>query len=362
LFSRVFSIAKNTFTEAIRQPVFGVILFLAALLLAFSPSFTMFTIGNSIKFLTDMGLATILMAGLLIGAFSASNVISQEIDDKTVLTVISKPVNRFEFIVGKYLGLAASLVVAIFLLSMVLIFAIRTGVRERALEQLHSVVIWAEIGGLVLAVFIAIFANYFFDRPFFSSLIISAVPMAAIVFVTTGFLDRELHPQVFLADLNIQVIWCLVLILLAVLVMSTIAIAASTRLKVVVNVTICVGVFALGLVSDYVFGKIAYGETPSPVAAEESSLEAVEEGARAPGEEVGESGAQGDLTYRIKKAGFRIAYTVVPNIQFLWGGEALSRNRQIQPSYVLKVFFYAMCYQAAILFIAMFLFQEREVS
>ena len=362
MFSRILSIGKNTFTEAIRQPVFGIILFLAAALIAFSPSFTMFTIGNSIKFLTDMGLATILMAGLLLGAFSASSVISQEIDDKTVLTVISKPVRRFEFIIGKYLGIAVSLMTAIFLLSMVLIFAIRTGVAERNLQRLHNMVIFAEIVGLVLAVCLAAFANFFYDRPFFSSLILSAVPIAAAIFVTTGFLDKELHAQRFLADLNGQVIWCLLLILLAVLVMSTIAIAASTRLKVVVNVTICIGIFLLGLVSDYVFGKFAYEVRAPQLTREGAVLQAASDVWALPAGEIGERLTYNKVSYKAKKVAFKIAYSVVPNIQFLWGGEALSRNREIRPSNVLKVFMYSVFYQMAVLFMAMFLFQEREVS
>jgi len=359
LFSRIFSIGKNTFTEAIRQPVFGIILFLAAVLIAFSPSFTMFTIGNSVKFLTDMGLATILMAGLLLGAFSASSVISREIDDKTVLTVISKPVNRFEFIIGKYIGIAAALAVAIFLLSMVLVFAIRTGVPERALQRLNNVVIYGEVGGLILAVCLAAFANYFYDRPFFSSLILAAVPIAGLVFLTTGFLDNELHAQRFLADFNGQVIWCLFLILLAVLMMSTIAIAASTRLKVVVNVTVCVGIFLLGLVSDYVFGKFAYEQNAPQVARAEAAAGDVSVSSS---EAIGEGSAYSKVSRKAKRAAFKVAYSIVPNIQFLWGGEALSRNSKIRPSYVLKVFMYSMLYQMAVLFMAMFLFQEREVS
>jgi hypothetical protein len=171
-----------------------------------------------------------------------------------------------------------------------------------------------------------------------------------------------LHPQVFLAYLNVQVIWCLFLILLAVLVMSTIAIAASTRLKVVVNVTVCVGIFLLGLVSDYVFGKIAYEADVPQASVAKAPLDTGSAGTAGVAEGAGAAKAEISLTRRVKKTVFKVAYVVVPNIQFLWGGEALSRNKEIRPSYVGKVFLYSVFYQMAVLFVAMFLFQEREVA
>jgi len=339
LFRRIFSISKNTFTETIRQPVFGIILFLSAVLIAFSPVFTMFTLMNSVKFLTDAGLATVAMSGLLLAAFSASSVISQEIEDKTVLTVICKPVKRFEFIIGKYFGIAAALTVAIFLLSMILVLTVRIGVRERALQKLNDVVIYAEILGLLISILVAAFASYFYDRPFFASMILSAVPIAVIIFVVTGFLSytptRQLYVQPFLADLNLQVLWCALLILLAVILMAAIAIASSTRLRAVINVTVCVGIFFLGLISDYVFGRFA-------------SQEAF---------------AEGQSFYEsMGLAAAKVAYAVVPNIQIFWKADVLATDKVIPVNHIFMVVGYWGLYQVAVLCIAMFLFQEREVS
>ena len=335
MFRRIFSISKNTFTETIRQPVFGIILFLSAVLIAFSPAFTMFTLMNSVKFLTDAGLATIAMSGLLLAAFSASSVVSQEIEDKTVLTVICKPVKRFEFILGKYFGIAGAITVAIFLLSMILVFTVRIGVRERALQKLNNIVIYAEILGLLISILLAAFASYFYDRPFFASMILSAVPIAAIIFVVTGFLNMELQPQPFLADLNPQVLWCALLILLAVILMSAIAIASSTRLKVVINVTVCVGIFFLGLISDYVFGRFAA------------------QAAFAKGQTIYES---------LGITAAKVAYAVVPNIQIFWKADVLATDKVIPVNHVLAVVGYWALYQVAVICIAMFLFQEREIS
>ena len=91
---KVYSVAANTFVEGVRQPVYAILVGVAAALILLSPYLTMYTLMQSPKFMTDMGLATLLLAGLLLGAFTASNVISQEIENRTVLTVISKPVGR----------------------------------------------------------------------------------------------------------------------------------------------------------------------------------------------------------------------------------------------------------------------------
>ncbi len=103
-FVKVYSVAANTFVESVRQPAFALIVGVATLVIVLSPYLTMFTLMASTKLMADTGLATVLLAGLLLAAFSASNVISQEIENRTVLTVISKPVGRIEFILGKFLG------------------------------------------------------------------------------------------------------------------------------------------------------------------------------------------------------------------------------------------------------------------
>ena len=71
-----------------------------------------FSLGEDIKMLKDCGLATILISGLLLAVWTASTSIANEIEGKTAMTLLSKPINRRQFIVGKYIGnLAGGLVV-----------------------------------------------------------------------------------------------------------------------------------------------------------------------------------------------------------------------------------------------------------
>ena len=91
MFQRFYTVALNTFVETIRQPIYGVILLATATLLILNVSLAAFTLDDDDRLLLDLGLSTLLLSGLFLSAFSAAGVLSREIENKTVLTVISKP-------------------------------------------------------------------------------------------------------------------------------------------------------------------------------------------------------------------------------------------------------------------------------
>src|SRR5690242_17231027 len=111
------TIARNTFVEAVRQPIFFVMIVICGVLQLFNTWSTGFSMGYSDsaevsgdnKLLLDIGLATVLVCGMLLAAFVATAVVSREIENKTVLTVVSKPIGRPTVVLGKYLGVAASI-------------------------------------------------------------------------------------------------------------------------------------------------------------------------------------------------------------------------------------------------------------
>jgi ABC-type transport system involved in multi-copper enzyme maturation permease subunit len=109
----VLSIARNGFLESIRQPVFVVLLLGGTLAMVLNVNLAAFTLEDDNKLLIDLGLSTLFIAGLLLAAFTATSVLSREIENKTVLTVVSKPVTRAAVIVGKFLGVAVALAVAV---------------------------------------------------------------------------------------------------------------------------------------------------------------------------------------------------------------------------------------------------------
>ncbi|HSG73476.1 MAG TPA: ABC transporter permease subunit, partial [Planctomycetaceae bacterium] len=98
-------IARATTKEAVRQPLFPLLIVIGIIVLLVNTFVPMFTLGDDFKMLMDCGLATILICGLLMGVWTSSTSVSAEIEGKTAMTLLSKPINRRQFIVGKYMGI-----------------------------------------------------------------------------------------------------------------------------------------------------------------------------------------------------------------------------------------------------------------
>ena len=105
----VLIIAANTFKETIRNKVLYNILLVAAVALLLSLSFGDLSIFSRAQVMTDFGLATMSLTGLLLAVFIGVGLLGVEISNKTVYGIISKPVTRAAFISGKFLGLCATL-------------------------------------------------------------------------------------------------------------------------------------------------------------------------------------------------------------------------------------------------------------
>ncbi|MBY0585952.1 ABC transporter permease [bacterium] len=100
------TIAWTTYLELVRRPLFWSIV-AVAILAIYPVSFYLpyNTFGEDTKMVMDLGLAVIMIAGLVVGIFSASVSIADEIDGKTAITLLSKPISRRDFIIGKFLGI-----------------------------------------------------------------------------------------------------------------------------------------------------------------------------------------------------------------------------------------------------------------
>ena len=75
-------------------------------MIAFSPFFAFFYLGEEAKMVTDLGLSSILTFSTLLALLTASSTVSDEIEGRTALTMLSKPLRREEFLLGKYIGVA----------------------------------------------------------------------------------------------------------------------------------------------------------------------------------------------------------------------------------------------------------------
>ncbi len=99
-------IAVNTFRESARSKVFYLLVVFGILFALSSKLVSFLTIGDALKVLKDTGLAAINFFCVLIAIFTGISLVYKEIDKKTVFNILSKPVSRDEFILGKFLGLA----------------------------------------------------------------------------------------------------------------------------------------------------------------------------------------------------------------------------------------------------------------
>ena len=116
MFQQLLAITRNTFFESIRQPIMLVVLVAASVLIVLSNPLSAFTMDENQRMQVDIGLATVFLAGAVLAAFIATNVLGREIENKTALTVISKPVTRPIFLIGKYLGVSCAMCVAAMLI------------------------------------------------------------------------------------------------------------------------------------------------------------------------------------------------------------------------------------------------------
>lgn len=104
-------IALNTFREAVRDRVLYNLVAFAIILIASAILFGEISIGIQKTILINLGLSSISIFGLLIAIFLGIGLVYKEIDKRSLHTLLSKPIRRWQFIVGKFLGLNLTLLV-----------------------------------------------------------------------------------------------------------------------------------------------------------------------------------------------------------------------------------------------------------
>lgn len=318
---KFYTLSKNTFIETLRQPVYGVIIITALLLLALAPAVTMYSLDDDNKFLREICLSTLFLAGLFIAIFSASGAVAEEVEDKTIQTILSKPVSRPVFIISKFFGIAAAVALAHYICTVAMLMAIRHGV----FEDISATYDWTVLGsaaiGITLTVLLSAFLNFAYDWKFSSTAVVIGAIFATFAIIFLAFIDKEwkFHPAH--NAINAVDIYGAALLLFAAIIIVALAVALSARFNTVITLSVCIGIFLLGLINDYTFGRFA-----------DTHLWA------------------------------KIGRFVVPNLQVFWISDAIYEGSPIPIEYILISGSYALCYTAAILLIAIALFQRRQVG
>lgn len=156
---RLSAIALATYKSEIAQPLFSIIALLGAVLVVFFIWIPYNTFGEDIKMLKDSGLTLIMVLGIIQAVWAASSSISEEIEGRTALTVLSKPIGRPSFIVGKFLGILWTVATLFVILGVLLLIVVaykpiydgRESSTQDVTWQLCYLEMTSVVPGLVLA-------------------------------------------------------------------------------------------------------------------------------------------------------------------------------------------------------------------
>jgi hypothetical protein len=188
-------------------------------------------------------------------------------------------------------------------------------------------------GAVILAFALGGLTNYFARRPFVPDAALFLVGLLTIAFVIINFVSKEGTFQTFGANIDWRVLPAAFLIMLALWLLAAIALACSTRLDMMPTLAICTAVFLVGIMSDYLFGRILDDKVADP-----------------------------SIWHTLGVLVSSVLYTIVPNWQLFWLSDALEKGRALPWGYVGRALAYVAGYLGAALALAMLLFEDRELS
>ena len=375
------TIATNAFMELARQPVFLLLMTTSAVFEIFLATPYYFAFGDEPKLVKNSTLAVMLLAGLLWAVLSASASLAREIRSGTALAVLSKPVGRAQFLLAKYAGLIVALALLTYVNLIAALLASRMAFDAYGSTDLFALGLF--ILALVVAYLLGGFSNFFLRRPFVSDAVFGVLVMVTVAFVVINFFDQHGQPRAFATGVDWRMIPAAVLILFALWILAGLALACSTRFDMIPTLVICSGLFLVGIMSDYLFGRRAEPVWRHDLTEEVSSPRWSDSQKSLLREMVGkydkdrsgkvESAERESMSAedqrRLAQAGMggtwwaSVLYTVTPNWQLFWLADAVAEGKStFHWGYVSKAFAYMAAYVGAVLTAAILLFRERELS
>ena len=317
---KFFNIAVSSASELMRQPVYLILLVgsLAFMVLLASTYYN--GMGEDTRIVGQSVLALIFVTGLFSAVLNASSSVAREIRNGTALAVLSKPVGRMNFLLAKFTGLVLALALQVGVQLLGALLASRMAFDAWGSPDWLTIGIIA--GALLLALLVAGAVNFFTNRPFVGDAVLAVSGFMVAAFVAVNFFNRYGELQPFGAGMDWRLIPAVVLILFALVVLAAIALACSTRLETVATLVVCSGVFLIGLMSDYFFGRAALH-----------------------GSFIADA-----------------LHTMIPNWQVFWMADALTGKKSIPWSYVANTAAYVAGLLVVTLSLALALFEDRELN
>ncbi|PCJ58821.1 MAG: hypothetical protein COA79_12180 [Planctomycetota bacterium] len=247
---KVYLIARNSFEEMVRQPLYVVIFYVMGLLITLSPLYTLFVFYETHRLLLEMGMTTIMLTGIMTVSFSASHTLTSEIHKKTILVLATKPVNRFQLLLGKYLGIVFCGFIMVLFHYILLVYVIRMGAIETSAFKIDWPVLVSLLFIFFGSNFYGFFQNYFSNKNFCSSAVYATIFFSLLSFFIIGIWDKEWHLSGYWMRFNPEFLKGVVLIFCSLLVISSISLSLSPFVSRNANLFITFCLFAVGLFSD----------------------------------------------------------------------------------------------------------------
>jgi ABC-type transport system involved in multi-copper enzyme maturation permease subunit len=316
------AVAQAAYRESCRQPMFWLIVTAACAGIWFSVVIPYFTFGDDYKMMKQIGFDVVMLAAVLFGVLAASMSISEEIEGRTAVTLMSKPVNRRQFLIGKFLGILMACLVLSLIVSWNLNYALRA---MREFDTINNAPDPTDPLGTPVDKVVdpMTFQAQKTIVPIFEKLVPSAPGKAIARGAGLWFSDTVAH------TLGVMLGFGQVMILVA------IASALATRLSFIVNLVLCLLVYFLGHLAPVVVAVT--GSTSGG------------------GVGVGLVGFLGKL--------FDV---LLPALEFYNMGPAIIRESPLDlwrfATYVLTVFGYSIIYTAIALLIGLLLFEDRDLA
>ena len=183
------AIAINTFREAIRDRILYLFVGFALVMVMSTKLFGMLTVGDEAKIVKDIGLASMQFFSMLIAVMMSMLLVSREVDSRTVFIILAKPVGRWQFLLGKYLGLVAIVAANLLVITAVLTVMVRVYAGEW-----DPMLLFAASMTLLEMLVLAAFAIFFavLTRPILGSLMTLAVFVVGHTSADLWLLTRRL--------------------------------------------------------------------------------------------------------------------------------------------------------------------------
>ncbi|MCP3965787.1 MAG: hypothetical protein GY750_18525 [Lentisphaerae bacterium] len=310
-----YKIAKNTFIESIREPIFFLLLLTALVLIGNFPFMTMFVFFDQVKLVVDSSMATTLLFGLFVAVLSSSHTVSREMRNGTVLLLMSKPVTRLSFITAKIAGIMAAVILFVFICNAASFASVYIAVDQFNLDK---GIYYAFFAIIIAGAVIGMVANFLYNKPFPS---VATTSLAIMIPLLTIFCS--VFKPVPELDMH-SYLYAMLLLFFSVSTMAAITVVFATRLEVVANLTLSSCIFFIGLISNYLFMR----DTGSEV-----------------------------LNFIL-----RIFYAILPNWQFFWLADALASKQHIPFSYIAWSFVYVVLYVFFCTIWAVGIFKNKEIA